>query len=85
MIQQIFFVFLSSLAAGLALMLFARLSGARFNPGATAGIVFGIPLAVAIIQGTGMEQRWHPLVFGLSVALCSIVFTGIWRHRKSGV
>lgn len=85
MIQQIFFAFLCSLAAGLAVLLLARLGSTRSNPGAVAGIVFGIPLGVAIQLGTGLEQRWHPLVLGLSVGLCGIVFTHIWRHRKGGV
>ncbi|MBD8874158.1 hypothetical protein [Rhodanobacter sp. DHB23] len=84
MIQQVFFAFLCSLAAGLVLMLLARLGRTRSNPGAVAGIVLGIPLAVAIQLGAGLEQRWHPLVSGLSIGLCGVVFGWIWRSRKNG-
>lgn len=85
MIQQVFFAFLCALAAGLAVLLFARPGGARSNPSVVAGIVFGILLGVAIQLGTGLQQRWHPLVLGLSVGLCGVVFTHIWRHRKNDV
>jgi hypothetical protein len=85
MIQQIFFALLCSIAAGLALVLLTKLWGKQSNPGAIAGIVLGIPLAVAIQLYAGLEQRWHPLVSGLSVGFCGILFTAAWRHRKGGV
>jgi hypothetical protein len=72
-VGSLVWTFAVALAATLAVAVISRLCGSKPKWGAMLGIAVGVTSAQAVNDQLSIASKWHPLVLGAGVGVCTLI------------